>query len=82
MDEQSNLVHRRRNRTFARWASAIVCLVGSLGLQVFAQTAETNSDPSTLKNLSLEELMDVEVTSVTKSPEKLLDASLSHPGLL
>ena len=33
------------------------------------------SSPDALKKLSLEELMDVEVTSVSKSPEKLLEAA-------
>lgn len=35
----------------------------------FAQTPETNASPSALKKLSLEELMNIEVTSVAKAPE-------------
>src|SRR5665213_1217809 len=35
----------------------------------FAQTQETNSSPSALKKMSLEELMNLDVTSVAKEPE-------------
>ncbi len=40
-----------------------------------AQTRDSNSEVSTLKQLSIDELMDLEVTSVSKRPEKLLDAA-------
>ena len=41
-----------------------------------AQTMVASSDPAMeLKQLSLEQLMDIEVTSVSKQPEKLLDAA-------
>jgi iron complex outermembrane receptor protein len=40
-----------------------------------AQTTETDSNPTAIKKLSLEELMNVEVTSVTRSPEKLLEVA-------
>jgi iron complex outermembrane receptor protein len=48
----------------------------TLGLVVFAgfafaQTEEVIQPPSALKRLSVEELMDIEVTSVSKYPEKL-----------
>jgi iron complex outermembrane receptor protein len=46
-----------------------------LASSAFAQTSETNSSASALKKLSLEELMDIEVTSVSRSPEKLFDAA-------
>ena len=42
---------------------------------VSAQTLDTLPSPSALKKLSLEELMDVEVTSVSKRPEKLSDTA-------
>src|SRR6266478_2995059 len=52
----------------------------ALGLLVcagygLAQTPEALSSPSALKKLSLEELMDVEVTSVSKRPEKLSETA-------
>lgn len=40
-----------------------------------AQIEEAESSPSALKKLSLEELMNLEVTSVSKSPEKLFTAA-------
>src|SRR5690348_14555492 len=46
-----------------------------LANSAFAQISDTNSSPSALKKLSLEELMDIEVTSVSRSPEKLFDAA-------
>jgi iron complex outermembrane receptor protein len=44
---------------------------------VLADSAASNPDPasSDLKRLSIEELMDVQVTSVTRHPEKLLQAA-------
>src|ERR1700734_4406646 len=55
---------------FSQWNS---CLI-SLGLIVFASSApaQTNNDVSPtaeLKSLSLEELMDLDVTSVAKEPQ-------------
>src|SRR6266446_2441382 len=52
----------------------------ALGLLVcagygLAQTPEALSSPSALKKLSLEQLMDVEVTSVSKRPEKLSETA-------
>ena len=49
-----------------------------LGLLVFpggafAQTAEDTTAPSELKKLSVEQLMDIEVTSVSLYPENILD---------
>jgi len=38
---------------------------------VFSQTEDTTLSPASLKKLSLEDLMNVEVTSVSKRPEKL-----------
>jgi len=51
-------------------------VLGSVSIASTA-SADTDAAPSlpTLKKLSLEELMDLEVTSVSKRPEKLLDAA-------
>src|SRR5262245_7147913 len=40
-----------------------------------AQEAKPANPVSALKQMSLEELMDIEVTSVSKRPEKLLEAA-------
>ena len=55
---------------FSQWGGWLI----ALGLIIFASSApaQTNSDippPAALKNLSIEELMDIEVTSVAKQPE-------------
>jgi outer membrane receptor protein involved in Fe transport len=52
----------------------------ALGLVIFAshaigQTQETVLPPSVLKKLSVEELMNIEVTSVSKRPEKLSETA-------
>jgi iron complex outermembrane receptor protein len=54
-------------------AVALAALV--FAQQLGAQTAAAGSSVSSLKELSLNELMDIEVTSVTKEPEQLLDAA-------
>ncbi len=41
----------------------------------FAQTQNTNTNPNALRTLSLKELMDIEVTSVSKRPEKLSETA-------
>src|SRR5882672_6468534 len=41
----------------------------------FAQTPNLHGSPIALKNLSLTELMDIEVTSVSKRPEKLSETA-------
>jgi len=46
-----------------------------LASSAFSQISDTNSSPSALKKLSLEELMHIEVTSVSRSPERLFDAA-------
>src|SRR5579862_1335732 len=56
------------------------CLAGlALGLVVFsdgvfAQASQDLSAPGELKKLSVEQLMDIDVTLVSRQPEKLLDA--------
>src|SRR3989442_1775885 len=75
-------------KTFSRAASAVVVLIGclvrvvSVWLLALATTIVCTSGfshaataPSELTELSLEELMNVEVTSVSKKPERLSDAA-------
>ncbi len=56
--------------------TVLACAALALARPGIAQVAAT-PDPtvSELKKLSVEELMDIEVTSVSKQPEKLLDAA-------
>jgi len=49
-------------------AAAALCTLPILGV---AQAAEDQTSPSALKSLSLEELADIRVTSVSRRPEKL-----------
>jgi iron complex outermembrane recepter protein len=63
----------RAGRVFLR-SSALFCLL-TCGDHLFAQTEAAGPTPSELKKLSLEELMEVEVTSVSKRPEKLSEAA-------
>lgn len=60
------------------WSSGLTFV--TLGLFIFAghavaQTNEAPTFPSALKKMSLEELMNVEVTSVSRRPEKLSDTA-------
>src|SRR5204863_847697 len=52
----------------------------ALGLAIFsssafAQTTKAPASPAVLKQLSVEELMEIEVTSVSKRPEKLSETA-------
>src|SRR5213594_3138314 len=49
----------------------LIALTGS----VVAQTQSVVQSPANLKKLSVEELMDIEVTSVSKRPEKLSETA-------
>jgi len=82
----SALTERRYRPVFhraANWACGIspsAAVFAALGLLVcagygVAQTPEALSSPSALKKLSLEQLMDVEVTSVSKRAEKLSETA-------
>jgi iron complex outermembrane receptor protein len=67
-------------RNWARGISPSAAAFAALGLLVcagygVAQTPEALSSPSALKKLSLEQLMDVEVTSVSKRAEKLSETA-------
>lgn len=59
--------------------AALVCLTlvaqTFVSGRFFADTTASASSPTALKQLSLEELMDIEMTSVSKRPEKLLEAA-------
>ena len=75
--ERSPIMHGRKGGT-RRWLSVLVA--GYLGLVGLAplgvgQTDPVLPPPSTLKKFSVEQLLDVVVTSVSKRPEKLFDAA-------
>src|SRR3954468_14696659 len=53
----------------------VVGCVGELASDASAQTNEVRSPSSELKKLSLEELMNMEVTTVSRRPEKLLETA-------
>jgi iron complex outermembrane recepter protein len=58
--------------TARRAASVFVALaLTALGSRALAQTPDSLPSPGALKRLSLEQLMDIEVTSVSRRPEKL-----------
>lgn len=63
--------HRNFRRGWpVAWAVVAFALVTLTG-GAFAQTEQAIPSPSALKKLSVEQLMDIEVTSVSKRPEKL-----------
>jgi len=55
------------------WATVLMILLATGTDAVMAQHADSTTDA--LKNLSLDQLMDVEVTSVSRHPEKLLQTA-------
>lgn len=63
--------HRYRRCACVIAASSFALLAG----RVSAQTNETVQSASELKKMSLQELFDMEVTSVSKEPEKLSEAA-------
>lgn len=46
----------------------------------FAQASGALPSPGELKKLSMEELMDLEVTSVSRRPEKVNGGAIGYPG--
>src|SRR5256712_1865679 len=77
-------------KTFSRGASAVVVLLGclvrvvsvwllTLAITIICtgESSHAATAPNELTELSLEELMNVEVTSVSKKPERLSDAAAS-----
>ena len=72
------LAEQPRRNPAVRFPGWGVC--GAIALIVFtghsfAQMEQSDLSPAELKKLSLEELIDVEVISVSKAPQKLLDAA-------
>ena len=69
----------RRDRPAIMWRTLYACVsLGSISLTTAVAPAFANvaaDAPEQLKKLSLEELLDVEVTSVSRRPEKLLQAA-------
>jgi iron complex outermembrane receptor protein len=55
-------------------AASIALVIAVTAGRLSAQTAVTDSSIGALKLMSVEQLMDIDVTSVSKQPEKLLDA--------
>ena len=58
-----------------RWARRLVFILCACALPVFSQGQSRVPPPSTLKKMSVDELMDIQVTSVSKRPEKLSEAA-------
>jgi iron complex outermembrane receptor protein len=74
---RSTINHRRKPaRRYCRIALGLA-LLGAIGSapRLAAQVDPVLPPASTLKKLSMDELMDMVVTSVSKRPEKLLDAA-------
>jgi len=63
-------------RYFRLWITTLVAFcIAILAKDGFAQTSEAMPSPSALKKLSVEELMDIEVTSVSRRPEKISETA-------
>jgi iron complex outermembrane receptor protein len=72
MPANSNLV----NKYFFRLFSTVLLIIGLDSIPAFAQVGDSLLlSSSRLKKLSLEELMNVEVTSVSMQPEKLTEVA-------
>ncbi|HVS52192.1 MAG TPA: TonB-dependent receptor [Opitutaceae bacterium] len=64
----------RRRGAWSRFALR-AALAGVFSSGLFAQAVRTLPTPSALKKMSVEQLMDLEVTSVSKRPEKLSEVA-------
>src|SRR5882672_8636769 len=64
---------RAKRRPFSCWLAALCVAAWPLGAP--AAAVEDPLPLGVMKKLSVEELMDLEVTSVSRRPEKLLDAA-------
>ncbi len=66
-----------RQKPFSNFISGILCVVALLTAPTLlnAQTNLAEASPAELKKLSLEELMDVDITSVSRRPEPLRQAA-------
>ncbi|HVU17863.1 MAG TPA: TonB-dependent receptor [Candidatus Didemnitutus sp.] len=68
----------RSGRAAPRGAAlALSLLVATAAATARGDVGAADNEISTLKKLSVDELMEIEVTSVTKEPERLLDAASS-----
>src|SRR5438034_8129135 len=68
----------RASQSCRNRSSAVTCIICSLVIcasDVCAQPQEALPPTSTLKQLSVEELMDIEVTSVSRRPEKVSETA-------
>jgi iron complex outermembrane recepter protein len=65
----------RRRRRIVGGTVGVVCAVLFGASRGYSQVPDSVPPPSTLKQLSLEQLMDIEVTSVSKRPEKLTETA-------
>jgi iron complex outermembrane receptor protein len=69
---------RNRRGRWRAWLSTLILMaLGMVFLSdcVFAQTGQGLPAPRVLKKMSVEELMDIEVTSVSRRPEKLSETA-------
>ncbi|MEO7598804.1 MAG: TonB-dependent receptor [Opitutus sp.] len=57
------------------WPGLVLRLVAGAVLGIELQAVEPESNVSQLKRLSIEELFNVEITSVSRAPERLLDSA-------
>ncbi|HTI51933.1 MAG TPA: TonB-dependent receptor, partial [Planctomycetaceae bacterium] len=53
----------------------LALMIGAAGAMALAAEKETVMPPSVIKKLTVEQLMDIDVTSVSKRPERLFDAA-------
>ncbi len=65
----------RRRRRIGGGTVGVVCAMLVGASRGYSQVPDSVPPPSTLKQLSLEQLMDIEVTSVSKRPEKLSETA-------
>lgn len=66
---------RRAGSSVTLAIALLVIPVSAVSAQTLSAQAEESQSTEELKHLSLEQLMDVQVTSVTRHPEKLLQAA-------
>ncbi|HZF01474.1 MAG TPA: TonB-dependent receptor plug domain-containing protein [Methylomirabilota bacterium] len=71
MNNSQNVGRKKNRREFKRWFSIPVFLTIALVFSNSLSFAQNTNSPGALKKLSMEELMDQDVTIVTKTPEKL-----------
>jgi iron complex outermembrane recepter protein len=74
---QHIMTERNHRDSQCIWPSIFTFLTFGLVIfaGAFAQTEQALPPPSALKKLSVEELMDIEVTSVSKRPERLSETA-------